>query len=158
MAAILVSIVAIVAADFYLSRWIADLLLEKGTTITLIKGIIGLRYCENTGAAFSIFEEHQLALTIVTLVILAALLVYLLVKRKTFSTLTRVSFVMVLAGGFCNLLNRAVYGYVIDYFEFLFTDYAIFNISDVLITVGAVLLVLSVIIDDSRKRRSGAEA
>ena len=152
----LLMIAILTAADFFVSGKIAEMLIAKGP-ITLIGGLLGLRYRENTGVAFSILREHPQFLTVM---IMAVLCVFIFLFIKYYGELTlliKIAAVMVLTGGISNLVDRFVYGYVIDYFELLFMDYPIFNIADCLISVGAVVLIIGVILYDrhTEKRSDG---
>lgn len=103
-------------------------------------GLFQLRYVENSGAAFSSFSQKTTMLTVVTLVILAVGLT-LLMLHKFRSRFVNVCVVLVLAGGLGNVIDRLLYGYVVDFIEPLFVDFAVFNFADCCITVGAVLLI-----------------
>lgn len=103
-------------------------------------GLFQFRYVENTGAAFSSFSQKTTLLTVVTLVILAAGLT-LLMLHKFRSRFVNVCVVLVLAGGLGNVIDRILYGYVVDFIEPLFVDFAVFNFADCCITVGAILLI-----------------
>ena len=52
---------------------------------------------------------------------------------------------LIFAGGIGNLIDRVYQGYVIDYFEFLFIDFAIFNVADVYVCVGVGLYAMYVL-------------
>jgi signal peptidase II len=63
---------------------------------------------------------------------------------------------MIVAGGLGNLIDRIKNGYVVDYLEFRFVDFAIFNFADVLVTCGAVALIIFIWVNEaSGKRRRG---
>lgn len=103
-------------------------------------GLFQFRYVENTGAAFSSFSKNTMLLTVVTIVILAAGLV-LLMLHKFRSKFINVCAVLVLAGGLGNAIDRLLYGYVVDFIEPLFMNFAVFNFADCCITVGAILII-----------------
>ena len=63
---------------------------------------------------------------------------------------------MVCAGGIGNLIDRIRLGYVTDYIEPLFVQFAVFNFADILITVGAILLVVWLALDARRGKRTPA--
>ena len=104
-------------------------------------GLFQLRYVENTGAAFSSFSHKTTLLTVVTVVILAVGLT-LLMLHKFRSSFVNVCVVLVLAGGLGNVIDRIAYGFVVDFIELLFIDFAVFNFADCCITVGAILLII----------------
>lgn len=103
-------------------------------------GLFQFRYVENTGAAFSSFSDNTEILTVVTLIIIVFCLI-LLLSRKIKSNFMNVCFLLVTAGGIGNVIDRIMYGYVIDFIEPLFVDFAVFNFADCCITVGAFLII-----------------
>lgn len=107
-----------------------------GGHVPFIPHVLELTYVQNTGAAFSILEQHTWILTAASLVIVAVMLVAL---RKKFVThpLGVLPTVLIIAGGIGNLIDRIVFGYVTDMFNTLFMDFAVFNVADIGITVGA---------------------
>ena len=116
--------------------------LQGSASKPFIPGIIQFRYTENTGAAFGFFSNMKPFLITVTSVLIIALL-YIIVSERFSSKLINISLVLITAGGIGNLYDRIVHGYVVDYLEFTFVNYAIFNFADALINVGAVLLFIS---------------
>ncbi|MCQ2460845.1 MAG: signal peptidase II [Clostridia bacterium] len=112
--------------------------------VPFIDGIIQFRYVENTGAAFSILSEKTWLLSIITGVMILIGLLYLFLGKAD-NKLQYVSIVLVISGGLGNLIDRIFRGFVVDFIEYLFMEYAVFNFADILVTVGAVLLVVSVL-------------
>ena len=126
----------LIGIDQLVKRW-AYVSLRPTDGIPLIPGLIGLRYAENTGAAFSVFSGSTLLLTLISLIVCIALVVWL-VRRPEMKWTLRLPLSVVLAGGVGNLIDRAMYGYVVDMFEFQFIRFAIFNVADICITLGAI--------------------
>ncbi len=120
--------------------------LKGQNSVSLIKNVISLKYAENTGAAFSAFSNSPKVLSAVTLIMLTGLLIFVFFY-KTDSKAILVSETMILGGGFGNLIERISDGYVVDYIATDFIDFPIYNFSDILITLGAVLLFVKVIYD-----------
>jgi signal peptidase II len=116
----------------------------------LIPGLLGFRYARNTGAAFSIFSDTTAILSVVTAIMIAAVSLYLILAKRI-PTPARIGLWLVVAGGLGNLYDRVFYGYVVDFLEFLFVRFAIFNIADICVTCGAGLAIVSILIDDMRK-------
>lgn len=130
-----------------------DLLLKYAARKTLAAGrvirfgsFIGLRYVENTGAAFSMFSEKTAILSVCTGILLLAVL-GVLFSGKVRNRLLHAALTMVTAGGIGNWIDRLRLGYVIDYIEPLFMRFAVFNFADCLITVGAAMIVVWLIFD-----------
>ena len=93
-------------------------------------------------------------------ILMAVLCVFVYLFIKYYGELTpliKIAAVMVISGGLTNLVDRFVYGYVIDYIELLFMEYPIFNIADCLISVGAVVLIIGVILYDRQTGSSKNE-
>lgn len=110
-------------------------------SIKVIDNFFYITYVKNTGAAWSILSGKQTFLIIFTLIVIIALFIYLY-KKKTYTKLETVGYSLLISGALGNLIDRIVYGYVIDYLNFyIFNyDFPIFNIADSCIVIGIVLL------------------
>lgn len=127
-----------------LTKYLARTRLSLGEARTLLPGLLGLRCSENTGAAFSSFSENTALLTLLSALLVAGLLAFLLVRRSEPGRI-RLPIVLLLAGGAGNLIDRLLRGSVTDFLELLFVRFAIFNVADVLVTAGAIWLAISVL-------------
>ena len=107
-----------------------------GGHVPFLPKILELTYIQNTGAAFSILEEHTWILTVASIVIVLVMAVALFKKFVT-HPLGVLPMVLVISGGIGNLIDRIAFGYVTDMFSTLFMDFAVFNVADICITVGA---------------------
>jgi len=120
----------------------AKYLVGKGTVV-IIPHLLGLQYLENTGMAFSMLSGKTVFLAVVTSLALAVMAYFLFIKRIG-QPFEKFCFILIFAGGVGNLIDRIFQGYVIDYFEFLFMDFAIFNVADVYVCIGVGLYALYV--------------
>ena len=134
---------AIVLVDQLVKFWAVHQLKAVGS-MPFIPGLMDLTYAENTGAAFSILEGNVLFLIIIPLIV-CALAVYVLISRRVTHPVLRWSFVLVLGGAVGNLIDRIFRGFVVDMFEVTVFRFAIFNVADIFVTIGAVLLVLYIL-------------
>ena len=66
--------------------------------------------------------------------------------------LEKIAFVFIIAGGFGNLLDRYLKGYVVDFINPLFIDFAIFNVADIFLNIGVFLIIIEVLF--ARKSRA----
>ena len=139
----------LIGADQLLKQW-AERSLGSGRVLQA-DGFMALRYVRNTGAAFSILSDRTVVLVWGTGIVLIGLTVYLLLGRSK-NRLLDAALLLVIAGGAGNLIDRVRLGYVIDYIEPLFVDFAVFNFADCLITVGAALMVVWAIRGTTRKK------
>ena len=107
-----------------------------GEHVPFLPYLVDLTYVRNTGAAFSIFSEHTWILAGISLV-MSVLLGWCLWKGIPFQKpLGRLTVTLLLAGAVGNLIDRAFRGYVVDMFNVLFMDFAVFNVADIGIVVG----------------------
>ena len=132
---------ALLAADLLIKAWVKRRL-EGGAAVVLIPRVLQLRYVENRGVSFSALAGSPAAMRIVSIVtglmLLAGVVCLLLGKIK--ETAPVACGVMILAGGLGNLVDRMFRGYVVDYIETLFVNFAVFNFADILISCGVFLL------------------
>lgn len=147
----LVVIAFLVAID-QLTKYLIVTTVKINGPIELIQDFIQFRYVENTGAAFSSFSDNTVALTIVTIIIIVICLVFLM-SRKINSKFAEICLIIIVAGGIGNIIDRIIFGYVVDFIEPLFIDFAVFNFADCCITVGAFLLIGYEIFDLLRGRK-----
>ena len=133
--------VLLVAAD-QLSKLYAINVVQKRGYVEIIKNFYHLIYVENRGAAFGIMQNKQWIFIIITIAVFSVF-GYVLYKYKIEGKLFFAATVLILSGGFGNLIDRVFRGYVVDFLQFSFFP-PVCNIADYYITVGAVLLVISV--------------
>ena len=107
----------------------------------IIKGFFYITNCHNEGAAFSIFSGNVIFLIIITFIVIY--LIFTTLKRKSkLDDITIVSYGLLLGGIIGNLFDRLFYGYVIDFIDLIIFkyDFAIFNVADIAICIGAFML------------------
>ena len=132
--------VILVAVD-QLVKYLVLQNIQFGEHVPFIPYILDLTYVENTGAAFSMFEEHTWLLTLIS----AAMSVLLaLAIRKNFfrHPLGKFCLTLVLSGAIGNLIDRAFRGFVVDMFNVLFMHFAVFNVADIFVVVGGIATAL----------------
>lgn len=150
---------ALIAADRLICA-AAEKGLKGREPVTVIKNIIGLRYAENTGAAWSFMSEHTEILSAVTLILLICGIIALFLDKIPGKILNTAA-VMIIAGGTSNLIDRISKGYVVDYIETLFINFPIYNFADMLVTVGVftvcAYLIYDMIREEKEKKRQEKE-
>ena len=119
--------------------------LARGLTgpVTLIPHIIGLKYSENTGMAFRMLSQHTWLLTALSAALI--LVGWLVLRRYRLGTMSRVAAMLMLGGAVGNLIDRLLAGYVVDMFEVLLFRFAIFNVADAALSVGGVMLAITLL-------------
>ncbi len=150
-----ISIAVLTAADQVI-KFAVERYLQPVGTAEFINGFIGWNYVRNTGAAFGFFSENTTLLSVVTGVVLLIGIILIATKRiKSKFCLTCA--VMIISGGLGNLIDRIIKGYVVDFIDVQFTDFAVFNFADILVTVGSIALMIYVIVDIFRDRKGSGE-
>ncbi len=108
----------------------------------IIDGFFYITNCHNEGAAFSLFSGNVLFLIFITLIVL--FLIYRTINKENVNKIRILAYGLLLGGILGNLYDRIFYGYVIDYLDFVIFkfNFAIFNLADAAIVIGAILLIL----------------
>lgn len=128
------------------SKYLAVAGLKDQPAIPIISGVFELQYLENYGAAFGILQGKRLFLLAFTLLIFLALVfVYLRIPPGRHYLPMQIICVLVGAGAIGNMLDRFLYGYVVDFLYFRLIDFPIFNVADCYVTVSCVLVLLFVL-------------
>ena len=139
--------------DQFLKFWtVSNVALNTGIR-PLIPGVLHITYIKNFGAVFGIMSGFGALRWILLILLLAftALMVFAFIKGYFRTGFVKVSGALLLAGLLGNGIDRAIYGYVPDIFEFEFMNFAIFNLADVLVLVGGVLFVVAILTGGLRR-------
>ena len=114
--------------------------------MTLVEGFMDLTFVENRGVAFGMFSGQRWFILLLTGIIAAGLIWFYkaMPKKKEYFPL-RVSLVMVLSGAIGNIIDRLFRRYVVDFFEFTFFEWPVFNVADIYVVVGVTLLALMIL-------------
>lgn len=134
------------AGDFISKRYILSNV-ALGETFGSFTPLIDFTYVQNRGAAFSILSGKINFLAIISIVFCIALIIYVIVKKPKHKLLC-ISLAMLFSGALGNAIDRLFYGFVVDFIETTFVNFAVFNIADIAITVGAFLLAIYLIFFD----------
>ncbi len=113
--------------------------------VPFLPGLLKLTYVRNTGAAFSSFQGMQWMFALI-FVVFTGLIVWEYVKKTMpFRRFDWFCIAAIYGGGLGNMIDRVRFGYVVDMIETAFMDFPVFNVADVFITCGCVLLLVSLI-------------
>ena len=127
--------------------------MDLNQEITIISNFFSIYYLKNTGAAFSILGNKTLFLIIVSIICLLILKNYIK-NLKNITSLTIISLGIMLGGIIGNLFDRLLYKAVIDYLSFNIFGYSfpVFNLADIGITIGTLLLVVEMLITEQKNK------
>lgn len=136
----------LIVADQLLKRWVAANI-ALNTSHTLIPGVLSLTNLRNDGAAWSLFSGQQWFFYIVTIV--ALIVVAFLWRDSKNKPMYRLGLAFILAGAIGNFIDRLHQQYVVDMFQTDFINFPIFNIADMCLTVGVILVAVYIIFFDN---------
>lgn len=132
----LILTVVLVALD-QLVKYLVLNHIDLGAHVPFIPHIVELTYVQNTGAAFSMFEEHTWILALISLV-MSLVLAVALWKNFFRHPVGKITLTLLLAGAVGNLIDRVFRGFVVDMFNVLFMNFAVFNVADICVVVGGI--------------------
>jgi len=130
-----------------MTKYLAVENLQKIDTLPIVKGVLHLTYVENTGAAFSILTGRQNLLIVFTGLVILVMCFFFLREKKHMSSIANIAMSMVIGGAIGNWIDRILFNYVIDFIDFRLINFAIFNVADSFIVVGAILLGYTIMFD-----------
>lgn len=135
-----VSLALLVGLDQLIKVWIVAQF-SLGQVKSFLPGLVSLTYLRNYGAAFSMLQNQQILFFLVTVLVIGAAGYYLYQQRQ--GSWWKISgLLLIIAGGLGNFIDRLRQGYVVDMFQFDFVDFAIFNVADIYLTFGVLLLLV----------------
>ncbi len=116
---------------------------KTSESLSIIKHFFSLTLAKNTGVAFSMLEGKVPMIILITLIIIFLLLTSL--KKNCKNKIEVIGYSLVIGGALGNLLDRIIYGYVIDFLDFnIFGfDFPIFNLADSFIVIGIFLILIT---------------
>lgn len=116
------------------------------SSILVIPHVLKLTYIQNTGAAFGIGSNSTSMFVAVNLVIIGLIIYFIFSKKEEISKLILIALHLIVAGGISNLIDRIIRGFVIDYIDIsLLIRYPVFNLADIFIVVGCIIIAISLI-------------
>ena len=107
--------------------------------------IIRLTFVHNSGAAFNLFDSRIPFLIAVGVLALIYIIHRVYISKDSLNKPSAVGFALMTSGIIHNMYERISLGYVRDYFDLNFVNFPVFNMADVLITFGAVVLISQII-------------
>lgn len=136
------------ASKFLISKYF-----ELGSSFNIIPSFFDITYIKNYGAAFGIMEGKRILFLFMTGVVLSFLIYEM--KKYTKDKITCISFILVISGIIGNFIDRLFIGYVRDFMDFkiLGHNFAIFNLADSFMVVGAIILCISILMEGKNENK-----
>lgn len=128
-----------------ISKGFIEVYCELGKKITIIKDFFYITYYQNSGAAWSLFDNKRFLIIIISLI--AMIIIYRFMYVFKMNKRNNIAFGLLFGGIVGNLVDRVLFGYVRDFLDFyiLKYDYPIFNVADIANVIGILLLIVAVI-------------
>lgn len=147
---------AIIAVTVFLdqiTKYLTIFFLKPIDTLPLIEDVLHLTYVENTGAAFGMMKDARWVFMVISTLAIVGILVYMFWKRPS-DKLMCVSLSFIVGGGIGNMIDRTLLGYVVDMIDFRLINFAVFNVADSFVCVGAGLMILQLILEMVRESKA----
>ena len=124
---------------------------------SIIGNLLWFESSLNTGVAFSMFEGKSY-IFIITSLFASALFIWLIISKKIFtSKFEKITLGAILGGTLGNVIDRIIFNGVRDFIYLKFLNFAIFNVADMAITIGAIVLCVYEIVIGFRKEKPKEE-
>lgn len=139
----------IIALD-QIAKILVTVLLDSTSCVHIIPYLFDFVYVKNTGAAFSMLSDSTGLLGVISVVFCLGVLWYWK-KNNPQHTLMKLSLTLLFAGAFGNAIDRVFRGFVVDFISTAFMEFPVFNVADISIVFGAILLMIYMIFFDKEE-------
>lgn len=150
---------AVVVLD-QVSKLLVVRFIAEGEIVPCVNGLFHLTYINNEGAAFGILQNHRWVFMVISVIAIAAIIFYI-AKEKPKSMWVKTCLAFIVGGGVGNMIDRVFRGSVVDFIDFEFVKFYVFNVADAFVTVGCAVLICYVLFvelpkDAKQKKTAGA--
>lgn len=134
--------IIIIAASVILDQ-ITKMLVVNGMTlyesIPLIKNVLSFTYIHNYGAAWGMLSDHRWVFIVVTALAIIVMPIFLY-KYRNLHWMFGLSLSLIIGGAIGNMIDRVFLGYVVDFIQATFIDFPVFNVADICVVCGAIMM------------------
>lgn len=143
-------IIALVALD-QLSKYEIIKLFSEGDTHPILENFFHITYVKNRGIAFGLFQGKVDIISLLTVAAIIGIAICMFKNLKKSTKFENLGYSFILAGALGNIIDRLSRGFVVDMVDFRGIWSYVFNLADVWINIGAILIILDQIILSKRK-------
>jgi signal peptidase II len=142
-----------------ITKKIIDSQIMLNEKINVIGDFFVISHLRNPGAAFGILKNQTIFFILITLAVAVAIVWYIQQNRNSGKVLLLTALGMILGGAFGNFVDRALHGEVIDFLQFTFGtyEYPTFNVADMGITIGVILIIIDTLFDMKKGEADASE-
>jgi signal peptidase II len=134
--------IIIIAASVILDQ-ITKMLVVNGMalyeSIPLIKNVLSFTYIHNYGAAWGMLSDHRWVFIVVTALAIIVMPIFLY-KYRNLHWMFGLSLSLIIGGAIGNMIDRVFLGYVVDFIQATFIDFPVFNVADICVVCGAIMM------------------
>lgn len=145
------AIIAVTVFIDQITKYLTIFYLKPIDTLPIIQDVIHLTYVENTGAAFGMMKDSRWVFMLVSSVAIVGILGYMVyhiwIKKQPMHWAQALSLSFIVGGGIGNMIDRTLLGYVVDMIDFRLINFAVFNVADSFVCVGAGIMILYLILE-----------
>ena len=136
------------------SKSLVEIYFKLNKSYPVIKNFFAITVAHNTGGAFSILNNYSFIFILASLIAVIILLRFMLNFKNNFRN--NLAFALTLSGIMSNLADRIFLGYVRDFLDFTIFgyDYPIFNIADIAIVIGVILLIIAILKGEDKNAKT----
>ena len=128
---------------------------ELGQTLPIINDFFHLTYVQNRGVAFGVMQGKLMIINIISISAVILMIIYAKKNSNKLPKIENYAWLFIISGAFGNILDRILRGFVIDMIDFRGIWGYIFNLADVYINIGVILMIINSIIEERAKKRGG---
>ena len=128
-----------------ITKYFAVVNLKPIDTHPFIPKLLELNYETNEGIAWGMLEGKRWIFIPTSIIAIGVVLFIIIKYRKSISPLLCIALSMIAGGGVGNQIDRIVSGKVVDFLNFLFIDFPVFNVADCFVTVGCALALIAIL-------------
>ena len=129
-----------------ISKFFIKNALALNEKIILVPKILSVEKVYNTGAAFSILENNTPFLILISSFAVGLILFFILKSSRKLNFFEVFALALIAGGAAGNLFDRLIYFYVVDFVQFEFINFPIFNVADVFINIGVIILLVNIFV------------
>ena len=141
----LIGIVLLIVID-QVSKIFIDKYMIFGDSLPIIENFFHITYVQNRGIAFGIFQGKVDVISVATIIAIIGIIVYFLKNVKKSNFFEKMAYIFIISGAIGNMMDRLLRGYVVDMIDFRGIWSFVFNIADIYINLGVILLLLDLLL------------
>ncbi|MGL4868002.1 MAG: signal peptidase II [Cetobacterium sp.] len=149
-----IGIIVILVFLDQISKYVVNTNLFEGETFPIIGEFFHLTYVKNRGIAFGMFQGKLDIISVLTVGVILGLGFYFYKNKEKFSVAEKFGYSFILGGAIGNIIDRIYRGFVIDMVDFRGIWVFVFNLADVWINIGVILIIIDSLLESKRKKKN----